>query len=366
MAIPLIQNVEKQDINTSIIAIKRQLEQLYNALGVTESTVSSEDISKSTGTPLGTIAGYEGTTDPADGQWLICDGRDTTGTSIELSTHYPSLYTFLGGTNVLPEIFDENVFIKNIWVNYKNGTNTNDNLSVSDIVIKDASKVTSIEGVGRPRTGQWDTTTISVDLTTATQLYYGFGGAGYVTTITGSYNSSNDTWVCSAISNSNIAGLKCYYKEPVMGATPKYKIIKATASTDTYTPPSSEIQQIESYFDNGINTIKNNGLSYSTTETLTGGKWIDGKPIYRKVIQGTFANTGGTTVNIGANLDVIHIGGFIQYGNARIEITASGGSSPCIYYRYLKNTGALERTVQGTFASSSPVYIIVEYTKSTD
>lgn len=32
-----------------------------------------------------------------------------------------------------------------------------------------------------------------------------------------------------------------------------------------------------------INTIKNS-LSYSTEETLTGGTWIDGKPIYRKVI----------------------------------------------------------------------------------
>ena len=31
-------------------------------------------------------------------------------------------------------------------------------------------------------------------------------------------------------------------------------------------------------------------LSYSTTEQKTGKKWIDGKMIYRKVIQGTFAN----------------------------------------------------------------------------
>ena len=30
--------------------------------------------------------------------------------------------------------------------------------------------------------------------------------------------------------------------------------------------------------------------NYSTTETLTGGTWIDGKPIYRKVIQFTLPN----------------------------------------------------------------------------
>lgn len=53
--------------------------------------------------PLGTVAEYLGNTDPADGKWLICDGRDTTGTAIELRTHYPSLYMFLGATNVLPD-----------------------------------------------------------------------------------------------------------------------------------------------------------------------------------------------------------------------------------------------------------------------
>lgn len=53
--------------------------------------------------PLGAIADYYGATDPSGGKWLICDGRDTTGTTIELETHYPSLYLFLGGTNVLPD-----------------------------------------------------------------------------------------------------------------------------------------------------------------------------------------------------------------------------------------------------------------------
>ena len=103
-------------------------------------------------------------------------------------------------------------------------------------------------------------------------------------------------------------------------------------------------------------------FSYSTEEKWTGGYQIDGKPIYRKVIEGTYATT--VSVNIGANLDVIHIGGFIQNGNTRIELTGSGGSDPCINFRYLKNTGELSRGVQGSFSSSSPIYIIVEYTKS--
>lgn len=38
--------------------------------------------------------------------YLKCDGRDTTGTSDELETHYPLLYAYLGNTNVLPSITD--------------------------------------------------------------------------------------------------------------------------------------------------------------------------------------------------------------------------------------------------------------------
>lgn len=35
--------------------------------------------------------------------YLYCDGRDTTGTSEELSTHYPKLYAYMGNTNILPD-----------------------------------------------------------------------------------------------------------------------------------------------------------------------------------------------------------------------------------------------------------------------
>ena len=38
-------------------------------------------------------------------------------------------------------------------------------------------------------------------------------------------------------------------------------------------------------------------LSYSTTEQKTGGVWIDGKPIYRKVF--TVTNTSSTQITIG-------------------------------------------------------------------
>ena len=53
--------------------------------------------------PVGSIFPYYGLTEPNE-FWLICDGRDTTGTDIELATHYPQLYAILGNTNVLPDM----------------------------------------------------------------------------------------------------------------------------------------------------------------------------------------------------------------------------------------------------------------------
>lgn len=324
MAIPLIQNVEKQDINTSIIAIRRQLEQLYNALGVTENTVVTNNIGGSDNTPLGTIVSYLGTENPANGEWLICDG------STFDASQYPSLATFLGG-NVLPEVLDHSR-----PSDYERFTFT----TVNQTVLYDGEFSVSNKGA---RTYYVNDIAVTYDISGNSS----YNDSGFFTVKKGDVVRVNNI-------DSVLTAYVRWYK--------KYKLIKAVAPTDQYTPPSTEMQQIEQYVDNGLQR----NMSYSTTEQWTGGYWIDGKKIYRKVIQGTFATTGGTTVNIGANLDVIHIGGFIQYGNARIEITASGGSSPCVWYRYLKNTGALERTVQGTFDSSSPVYIIVEYTKTTD
>ncbi len=41
--------------------------------------------------------------------YLLADGRDTTGTDDELSTKYPSLYAYLGSTNILPTELDHSV-----------------------------------------------------------------------------------------------------------------------------------------------------------------------------------------------------------------------------------------------------------------
>ena len=54
------------------------------------------------GNAIGTIIPFYGSFVPKC--YFACDGTDTTGTDKELQTYYPTLYTLLGNTNVLPDL----------------------------------------------------------------------------------------------------------------------------------------------------------------------------------------------------------------------------------------------------------------------
>ena len=122
----------------------------------------------------------------------------------------------------------------------------------------------------------------------------------------------------------------------------------------------------ENQQENVLNTINENN-SYSTEEHPTGKKWIDGKPIYRKVIpfDKTLGYTGvHSTVEIGT-------------------IPQNGVLTKMDYYGYtatydikVYNNNTLNVIVQGQsirasqgFANSQiqiTGYVIIEYTKTTD
>lgn len=100
-------------------------------------------------------------------------------------------------------------------------------------------------------------------------------------------------------------------------------------------------------------------LSYSTTEQKTGGYWIDGKPIYRKVIEQNFG-TGQTVIthNLGISryIDVKVFVGSIQYVNSYL-------SSQYNISVYDLNVNTFAVTCYSWVGSG---YIILEYTKTTD
>ena len=82
-------------------------------IGSTNASGSGSDID------VGFIMAWYGANDPESGNWLICDGRDTTGTAIELATVYPRLYRFLGNSNVLPNLKGE--FLRGAGTNSHTG-----------------------------------------------------------------------------------------------------------------------------------------------------------------------------------------------------------------------------------------------------
>ena len=136
-----------------------------------------------------------------------------------------------------------------------------------------------------------------------------------------------------------------WYKHPMF--------IKATSAI--------EITDQDTFLNTVVQSVAQ-GQSYSTTEQLTGGTWIDGKPIYRKVLKVTTAFTinssGWTDVTSKCGSPTMNIDTLI-YGCNNVEMG------------YLYKIDGSENQIYGARPSGSksiPVdsYFWFEYTKTTD
>lgn len=115
---------------------------------------------------------------------------------------------------------------------------------------------------------------------------------------------------------------------------------------------------------------KDNLEKYSTTEQKI-GVWIDGKPIYRKVIScGALPNatTNKIPYNI-SNLDkVIHITGYSYNSTAdtfmSIPLVSSGTTNVVAYIN--KKEGKVVLTTTNDRSEYNETYVVLEYTKTTD
>ena len=110
---------------------------------------------------------------------------------------------------------------------------------------------------------------------------------------------------------------------------------------------------------------------YSTNELKTNKVWIDGKPIYRKVIDfGALPNAESKKVNHGiSNLEsVVNYCGYATDGTNTIPLPYTYPNSN--YISYYVSLGTVTSTqveiVTGTNRSDYSGYIILEYTKTTD
>lgn len=107
---------------------------------------------------------------------------------------------------------------------------------------------------------------------------------------------------------------------------------------------------------------------YSTEETLTNKVWIDGKPIYRKVVTFTTDATAGSWKNypsgITSTVDkMISIQATIERSNYINSVPYEESANGYIYLSYVKGSKNVTYKV-GSDLTSLPVIVILEYTKT--
>lgn len=212
----------------------------------------------SVGIPVGAVMAFAlGTQSP---NWLLCDGRDTTGTADELQTKYPALYTYLGNSNVLPD-YRECTLV---------GVGQNDTDTIADH---------DVYTLGEFKDDQLQNHKHNAQVYMATSM--GSGHLGY---------SGNGRWDSGNIQVNDVKTGSARTDTTTHGKQKGVAFyIKATSA-------GIEV-------DRGLYATKgyvDNAVSYSTTEQPTGGTWIDGKPIYKisKEHTGNFSNSDWTYITL--------------------------------------------------------------------
>lgn len=116
--------------------------------------------------------------------------------------------------------------------------------------------------------------------------------------------------------------------------------------------------------------------SYFTTETDTGMKWIDGKTIYRKVVEYQPTATIGA-VGQATNISIPHnVTNMEQctkcdmFTNSHYRFPVGGGStnvsSLTLVTAVHPTAGITVRIINDTWQSTNKFYFVIEYTKTTD
>ena len=290
-----------------------------------------------TGNPVGTLLTTYKKIQPRN--YLYCDG------STFNASQYPALYLYLG-TNVLPD------YRECVMVGAEQ--NTTDTIATHDVYaqgeFKDDQTKTAKIGVqdGASNVVSGGNGTILGGENVGFDGTFSSGSGSVLLGAVGNYSGGN-----KRVLNIN-NGTTTHGKRKAV-----YVYIKAVDGVDI------------SDQDTFLVTVKNfveEKNSYSTTEMLTGGKWIDGKPIYRKCL--TITNLIQESIISVASLGIdslIRINGTFEdadnkvvIGNVYYNIYKFVG----IFYRKSDNVLKIERSTD--LSGTNTTVIVLEYTKTTD
>lgn len=106
--------------------------------------------------------------------------------------------------------------------------------------------------------------------------------------------------------------------------------------------------------------------AYSTSEVNTGVKWIDGRDVYRKVIDfGELPKSTNKTVGSGLeNVTVIDIRGIAIKGEASIPLPYVTSTNQNVQMYYAANTNQVSVTTVQDLSGYAESYIILLYVKN--
>ena len=262
--------------------------------------------------------------------YLYCDG------STFDQNDYPALYMYLG-TNVLPD------YRECVMVGAEQ--NTTDTIATHDVYTQGEFKDDQLQEHKH------------------NLKRFGFSGGGSSSLSSADFISNIDDNNTTEQYTLNVANARTGDTNTTHGKQKAvYVYIKATSGL-------AENQQ-----ENVLNDVKeyvDSSNSYSTNEVKTGGKWIDGKPIYRKVVN--FGALPNATIK-GVSFDNINADTFLKIEG--IAMT-NGGSAIIIPFAdtsaatqsiniFVNSTSVSINTGSTNRSDYTKCYVTLEYTKTTD
>lgn len=281
-----------------------------------------------TGAPVGTlISQYKKV--PMSG-YLYCDG------STFDQNAYPALYMYLG-TNVLPD------YRECVMVGAEQ--NTTDTIATHDVY-----------GEGEFKDDQLQRITGNFEVPNRNRAPNSSGVFSVSTSPTDWFAISNDPTRPSLVSFDSATVTRTGDTNTTHGKQKAvYVYIKATSGL-------AENQQ-----ENVLNDVKgyvDSSNSYSTNEVKTGGKWIDGKPIYRKTVVFTNITLTSTPTQIGTT--DIPIANMIKTEDFvfKNDLASAGSSHKSVYIE--SNGKIFARQDLSSITTGWNIYFTIEYTKTTD
>ena len=328
--------------------------------------------------PIGMINGFMGITSPQG--WLACDGTvyniaDYSELTDFFESHFGSKNYFGGDgttTFAVPNLQGE--FLRGIGTNShtdqgNGGTKAGDHQDATSIpTIYTASDNSNPRFIG----GLASNGLIfpaNTDKTKSTAV----SGMQTKSTAVETWSATSGSYFMIRPTNTSVLWcIKAKNNEPgEYTAGDGINILDGEISTDKM--PAEDMSEIVT----PLPSVMSRRMKYSTDEQIV-GEWIDGKPLYQKVIKGVMptVTTDGTLVRSFVSTDIsntdfrIPVNGFIEYSDASISLSMISNGN-------LGDAGTLVRWAFDSYNriridssivaySDLDVYFIVQYTKTTD